>query len=128
MNKNTHNNTEAKKEKSETSIDISNFTWTKKAITGLKITFQIIIVLILMLGSFHVGTIYNELENKEVIIENQEVKKIGETSVSINERNELMILDRNLGSYQIYQDSIGISIFWLYAKQLHEEVKDYRLP
>lgn len=45
-------------------------------------------------------------------------KKIGKVSVAINERNELMIIDRQDGSYEIYQDSIGRCIFNLYANAI----------
>lgn len=45
-------------------------------------------------------------------------KKIDKVSVAINERNELMIIDREDGSYEIYQDSIGRCIFNLYANSL----------
>lgn len=48
----------------------------------------------------------------------QETKKtrtIKETSVAINERGELMIINRVNGDFEVYQDSIGKSIFNLYA-------------
>lgn len=45
-------------------------------------------------------------------------KKIDKVSVAINERNELMIIDREDGSYEIYQDSIGRCIFNLYANAI----------
>ena len=99
------------------------YTWSKKVVETLRTIAQVAVLLFIMYGSFYIGTIYSEMMNKEVIIERQEINNIGETSVSINERNELMILDRNTGNYQIYQDSVGISIFWLYARQLHEELK-----
>ena len=48
-------------------------------------------------------------------------KTIGKVSVAINERNELMIIDRTDGSYEIYQDSIGRCIFNLYANTIQSK-------
>jgi hypothetical protein len=51
-------------------------------------------------------------------------KTIKETSVAINERNELMIIDRTTGEYEIYQDSIGQSIFNLYATRIQSQYQN----
>jgi hypothetical protein len=56
----------------------------------------------------------------------KEVKKISETSVAINERGEMLIIDRKTGEYTVYQDSVGKSIFVLYANGIqskYEEIK-----
>ena len=60
---------------------------------------------------------YIELQSKKVPKEMQATRNIKETSIAINERNELMIIDRKDGSYVIYQDSVGKNIFLLYANQ-----------
>lgn len=44
-----------------------------------------------------------------------------EISVAINERNELMLIDRRNGKYEIYQDSTGMQIFNLYANKLYKD-------
>lgn len=41
-------------------------------------------------------------------------------SVAVNERNELIIFDRSTGTYQVYADTIGTSIFKLYATGLYQ--------
>jgi hypothetical protein len=51
-------------------------------------------------------------------------KKIDKVSVAINERNELMIIDRTDGSYDIYQDSIGRCIFNLYANRIQTKYQN----
>jgi hypothetical protein len=48
-------------------------------------------------------------------------KTIGKVSVAINERNELMIIDRTNGNYEIYQDSVGRCIFNLYANSIQSK-------
>jgi len=51
-------------------------------------------------------------------------KKIDKVSVAINERNELMIIDRTDGSYEIYQDSVGRCIFNLYANSIQTKYQN----
>ena len=48
-------------------------------------------------------------------------RKSSEISVAINERNELMLIDRRNGKYEIYQDSTGMQIFNLYANKLYKD-------
>lgn len=52
------------------------------------------------------------------------IRTISETSVAINERGELLLIDRKDGSYMTYQDSVGISIFELYAKKFQSDYKN----
>lgn len=47
------------------------------------------------------------------------VKTLSETSIALNERNEMLIINRADGTYQIYQDSVGITIFNLYAEKMY---------
>jgi len=80
----------------------------------------ITLVLIFAFGYF-CSEIYHKLNNPEKVEEAstpKETKRIGKISVAINERNELMIIDRTNGSYEIYQDSIGRCIFNLYANSI----------
>lgn len=44
---------------------------------------------------------------------------LSKTSIAINERSELMIIDRETGKYTVYSDSVGRSIFNLYASQFY---------
>jgi hypothetical protein len=52
-----------------------------------------------------------------------DIKTITETSVALNERGELLLIDRKSGDFTIYQDSVGISIFHHYAKDLQADYK-----
>lgn len=49
----------------------------------------------------------------------QEPKTISQTSIAVNERGELMIIDRICGRYQLYQDSVGQVIFNMYAARIY---------
>ena len=56
----------------------------------------------------------------------KEVKKISETSVAVNERGELMIIDRKNGDYVVYQDSVGRSIFTIYANGIQSKYESVK--
>jgi hypothetical protein len=47
------------------------------------------------------------------------MKMVKETSVAVNERGELMLIDRKNGTFQIYQDSVGQIIFKMYANKMY---------
>lgn len=42
-----------------------------------------------------------------------------DVSIAINERNELMLVDRVSGEYVTYQDSVGRGIFEMYSKLIY---------
>lgn len=49
-----------------------------------------------------------------------EVKSPGQISVAINDANEMLVIDRNTGEYEVYSDSVGIIIFKLYAGKIYQ--------
>lgn len=56
---------------------------------------------------------------QETPLKFKNLKTIEETSIAINERGELMIIDRKTGVYQLYQDSVGKTIFNMYAGRIY---------
>ena len=90
----------------------------KKAMTHVG---KVTIVLIAITVGFILGEMYHritESTEEKAPLEIKKIHHLKETSVAINERNELMIMDRSSGNYEIYQDSIGKVIFRLYASQM----------
>lgn len=68
---------------------------------------------------------YSTTERDKAVTSSPKITKtIKEVSVAINERNELMVIDRTTGEYEIYQDSIGQSIFNLYATRIQSEYQN----
>ncbi len=43
------------------------------------------------------------------------------TSVAINENQQLMIINRNTGTFQLYQDSVAQMILHLYVNHLYQK-------
>jgi hypothetical protein len=84
-------------------------------------------VVVFILGYFS-SEIYHKVKSSEIVAEKSSpkvTKKIDKVSVAINERNELMIIDRTDGTYEIYQDSVGMCVFNLYANSIQSK---YRNP
>ena len=48
-----------------------------------------------------------------------QVQKIESTSIAINDRGELMVIDRQTGKYLLFQDSVGQQIFNQYASRIY---------
>jgi hypothetical protein len=87
--------------------------------TLLRPLFTYIVVIITATASFFIGRYYDKL-TREPIVEKTEMVRIDKSDVTlaINEQNELMMINKNNGSYTVYSDSIGKSIFALYTKNL----------
>lgn len=77
---------------------------------------RVILFTFAVILGYSVCEIYHRTKSNPMVA--KEIKSISETSVAINERGEMMIIDRKTGDYTIYQDSVGKSIFTLYANSI----------
>jgi len=91
-----------------------------------KMFFQSAIKVAIIVFTFIVGMtahyIYTEMkkpETPEFSVMSKEVKTLKNTSIAINERDELLVVNRADGTYEIYQDSVGRAIFNLYAGKIY---------
>lgn len=79
-----------------------------------------VLVGFLVVASFFVGLYYTDIE--PVILNKKqnfgEVKNRTNTSISITERGELMIIDRAEQKIQIYDDTVAYIIFNAYSNRL----------
>jgi hypothetical protein len=94
-----------------------------KSIDFLRTSLRVIFILVALASGYAISELhhrYKESNSKEAKPP-METRKPSEISVAINERNELMIIDRRNGEYEIYGDSTGIQIFNLYANKLYRE-------
>jgi len=80
-----------------------------------------IIVSALFIG-FVSCEIYHRINESSKIKAPMDLKTVHQlkgTSVAINERSELLIINRQDGTYEIYDDSIGRVIFNFYASKIY---------
>ena len=54
-------------------------------------------------------------------------KTLTEISIAINESDQLLIIDKQTGEYVVYQDSIGKTIFYLYANKMYKSEAENNL-
>lgn len=83
----------------------------KKVLKDL--TFYSIIILSCV-ASFFIGYYYKSLNSGKKC---QRIVK-SQVNLAFDEHNNLIIIDNQSGNYTIYQDSIGLSIFSLYSKNI----------
>jgi hypothetical protein len=79
-----------------------------------------IIVVAISIGFFS-GEIYyksKDIKSEKLPMDLKVVHSLKETSIAINERDELLIIDRKAGNYEIYDPAVGKVVFRLYASQM----------
>lgn len=75
-------------------------------------------VVLSLITGFLVGKFYtNKFSEKEPTIEMIKWRR-DEVNLALDENNRLIVIDKKTGNYTVYQDSIGISIFKLYARNI----------
>jgi hypothetical protein len=80
--------------------------------------FKYTTVAFVVTASFFLGR-YNGQLNKEIeIVESFKTVNRDEVNIAIDERNNLIVIDKESGNYTIFEDSIGHSIFKLYARNI----------
>jgi len=74
------------------------------------------VIIISVIASFIIGYNYHKLKYKHTPI-NQEIVKVkkSDVTIAIDESHHLIIINNDTGDYTVYQDSIGKTIFKLYA-------------
>jgi hypothetical protein len=92
----------------------------KLSVFGKKLGNLLILALTLIAG-FFIGYYYWVMTNNVDKSQWDNIKPLMTTSVAINERNELLVIDRKTGIYSIYSDSVGTVIFNLYANRMYKQ-------
>ena len=88
---------------------------------------KISLFLILIALGYSLCEIYHYTIKPKEVKAIKQTRNARETSVAINERGELMLINRVTGEYEIYQDSIGKSIFTIYANSMQSKYSDKTL-
>ena len=81
---------------------------------------SIIVIAAAMAIGFLIGYYYWIAFAKATV--QKEALKLNSVSIAVNDRGELMIIDRMNGVYSIYQDSVGQEIFNLYATKKYNQI------
>jgi hypothetical protein len=80
---------------------------------------NLMVLIIALFAGGVIGYYYHHFTKTRDVIRVDKVNTMDMTSVALNERNELMIIDRTTGRYVIYEDSVGSAIFAMYANRMY---------
>lgn len=78
----------------------------------------IVIITTAIISSFIIGRHYDKIGSVEEEITNVVKVTKNQVNIAVDENNHLIIIDNKSGDYTIYQDSIGHTIFKLYARNI----------
>lgn len=91
----------------------------EKAVKLFSHASKVAVISIAMFVGFSFGEIYHNYQEKMKSQELQQTKGSDVTSIAINERGEVMIVDRKTGAYQVFSDDVGRMIFDIYAAKMY---------
>lgn len=95
----------------------------EKVTNFLNTASKVAIVLIAIAAGFSGGNLYSKYKTTLEASTMQKAHDQGSTSVAINERGEVMIIDRKTGTYELYTDTVGKMIFDIYASKMYYKNK-----
>lgn len=79
---------------------------------------MVIFIVVTGVAAFSAGFLYRkETAPKVKGIEMVKVNK-SEVNLALDENNHLIVIDKKTGNYTVYDDSIGVSIFKIYARNI----------
>lgn len=96
----------------------------EKMLKLVKPAMNVVIVVSLATLGFQAGNLYGSSQKEEVEVTNPYAHAFSpkEISIAVNESNELIMIERATGKYIVYSDTIGQTIFGMYANRIHQEV------
>lgn len=93
--------------------------WTK-VVKALKNVANYVFILIVLTSGFFLGRVSHDILPK-VEAPQPTVKQANEISIAINESNQMLIIDKKSGKYEMFADSIGLTIFRMYAGKIYQQ-------
>lgn len=104
-------------------ITMQTFTTLKENLVKIaKVFLHYSLIISSLLFAFTIGYYFNhivELNSKKM----PDVIKRSEVTIAIDETQNIMIITKQDGSYTLMQDSVGRSIFNMYANKFFQETK-----
>lgn len=94
----------------------------KMQIVVKKATNYVVILLGIGFGVLIGANLYRFKEPVEKKSSNpyESIHSSNDVSIATDEADNMLIIDRKTGNYQVFEDSIGLNIFRLYAKNIYK--------
>jgi hypothetical protein len=80
-----------------------------------------ILLISTLIAGFFIGRLSNQILEDPVALA-PPIKTMHEISIAVNESNDMLIIDRRDGNYEMYSDSVGLTIFRMYANRIKSQV------
>lgn len=90
--------------------------WSKAKVFLHKITYYSVVIVSLGVG-FALGFYYNLITDIKVDKKPKVVNK-SEINIAVDENSNLLLINKSNGTYIMYQDSVGFTVFNLYARNM----------
>jgi hypothetical protein len=75
-----------------------------------------------LIAGFFIGRISTEIFQEKKSSEPPPIKTINDISIAVNESNDMLIIDRRDGTYEMYSDTVGLTIFRMYASRIKSQM------
>lgn len=97
----------------------------KKVVEQIKSLAKPFLLIVMISSALGIGWIVGFYTNKIAnnYINQKSVRTQENVSVAVNEKNQLILIDKETGEYQIYSDSVGLNILNIYAKSIVSQTK-----
>ena len=87
----------------------------------LKNVVVVVFIVVSLFAGFYAGSAYNtKFGPKKPTINMIKVNR-NQVNLALDEHNHLIIIDKKSGDYTVYQDSIGVAVFKLYARNIFSD-------
>jgi hypothetical protein len=75
-------------------------------------------ILLVLTSGFFIGRISHEILPQ--VESRPTMREIKDISIAVNESNQMLIIDKRTGKYEMFSDSIGTTIFKMYANRIYQ--------
>lgn len=101
-------------------LNFFNEETTQKILKAMKSFGNWIMIAIVGMSAFFLGYYYPKIKQSVLGEKNSHVapKSSTQTTTSVTDRGELMILDRESGRFELYDESVGHNIFKAYGARI----------
>jgi hypothetical protein len=89
---------------------------------------QYVIITVALVVGYFVGKYTHKIELNNNISKNihrdnpyRNMSSTKEISIAVDEHNELLLINKKTGKYQIYSDSVGMCIFKMYSYRIYQK-------
>jgi hypothetical protein len=88
-----------------------------KVINAMKKVANYTFLLLVLTSGFFIGRISHDILPK---VESKPTMKFHKNiSIAVNESNQMLIIDKKTGKYEMFEDSVGVTIFKVYANRIY---------